>query len=296
VAYVALFVALSGVTYAAGLKKNSVRSKQIKNGQVRNVDLAQSAVSADKLGDGAVGTSKLGPDAVDASKVGPDALGGADIDEASLAGVDAATLGGTAAGGFALAGHNHDATYVNEGQANSVSSSMVTDISRTVSIPLRSFVECDTNAGADINFSSGADNFPDFNNSSTDGQGFSLRFDDAVGAEDQDVSVCSQVLLPHDILLGSPISLQIFAGKDDSQPPGTEVLHCTFAEGGGAITATGNAEMGIFPAFTYDCPADPTPSYYQGDVMSVSISITSSGTMNDTVDIYGVALGYLAIE
>lgn len=79
----ALFVALSGSAYAAGLEANSVGSRQIINGQVKNADLSTNAVTG--------------------AKVAPDSLGGAQIDEASLAQVptaatalDAGQLGGKA--------------------------------------------------------------------------------------------------------------------------------------------------------------------------------------------------------
>ena len=70
VGYVALFLVLTGVAYAAGLEPNSVRSRQIKNGQVRNADLAAGAVTA--------------------SSVAPNALGGDQIDESNLAQVPSA--------------------------------------------------------------------------------------------------------------------------------------------------------------------------------------------------------------
>ena len=40
IGYLALFLALTGITYAAGLPKNSVKSKQIKDGAVRRLSLA----------------------------------------------------------------------------------------------------------------------------------------------------------------------------------------------------------------------------------------------------------------
>ncbi len=90
VGYVAVFLALSGGAYAAGLKANSVRSKQIKDGQVKNPDLGAGSVTSDK--------------------VAPDSLTGGQIDESSLAQVpsaasaDAATnagqLGGQAPSAF----------------------------------------------------------------------------------------------------------------------------------------------------------------------------------------------------
>ena len=79
IGYVALFLALSAGAYAAGLPKNSVKSKQIKDGQVRLNDLA--------------------PDSVDGSKVVADSLTGADIQEGTLQGLDGpATPQGPAGG------------------------------------------------------------------------------------------------------------------------------------------------------------------------------------------------------
>lgn len=55
VASLALFVALGGSGYAAvKLSKNSVGSKQIKNGQVKNADLAKNAVTSSKVKDGSL--------------------------------------------------------------------------------------------------------------------------------------------------------------------------------------------------------------------------------------------------
>jgi hypothetical protein len=70
VGYIALFIALSAGAYAAGLPRNSVKSKQIKDGQVKLADLAQ--------------------DSVDGSKVVDDSLTGADIRESTLQGVGGA--------------------------------------------------------------------------------------------------------------------------------------------------------------------------------------------------------------
>jgi hypothetical protein len=64
VAYVALFVALGAGAYAAGLAKNSVKSKNIAPKQVKRSDIA--------------------PNAVDGSRVKDDSLTGADILESTL--------------------------------------------------------------------------------------------------------------------------------------------------------------------------------------------------------------------
>jgi hypothetical protein len=72
---ICLFVLLGGSAYAAAhLKRNTVKSKQIKDGQVETQDLADGAVTGAKVAD--------------------DSLQGADIDESTLATVDAARTGG----------------------------------------------------------------------------------------------------------------------------------------------------------------------------------------------------------
>jgi hypothetical protein len=50
----AVFIALGGGAYAITLKKNSVRSKQIKAGAVRTGDLANDAVTSQKVADGSL--------------------------------------------------------------------------------------------------------------------------------------------------------------------------------------------------------------------------------------------------
>jgi hypothetical protein len=62
VAYAALFVALGGVSYAAvTLPRNSVASKQIKNGQVKNADVARNAVTSAKVKDGSLLSNDFKP-------------------------------------------------------------------------------------------------------------------------------------------------------------------------------------------------------------------------------------------
>lgn len=62
VGYVALFLALSAGAYAAGLPKNSVSSKQIKNGGVRAADLGANSVDASKVKDGSLTAGDFGGD------------------------------------------------------------------------------------------------------------------------------------------------------------------------------------------------------------------------------------------
>lgn len=69
VGYVAVFLALCGGAYAAGLEKGSVGSKQIKNGEVKEADLADKAVSGKKIVDGDVKGSHLADMAVSGKKI-----------------------------------------------------------------------------------------------------------------------------------------------------------------------------------------------------------------------------------
>ena len=60
VGYVALFIALSAGAYAAGLPRNSVKSKQIKDGQVKLTDLAADSVDGSKVVNGSLSGADFG--------------------------------------------------------------------------------------------------------------------------------------------------------------------------------------------------------------------------------------------
>ncbi len=79
VSLLAIFIALSAGAYAAGLKRNSVKAKQIKDGSVAAVDLKDQAVTGAKVTD----ASLSGADLANLS------LTGADIVEGSLQTVSA---------------------------------------------------------------------------------------------------------------------------------------------------------------------------------------------------------------
>jgi hypothetical protein len=71
VALVALFVALSAGAYAAGLPKDSIKSKQIKAGAVKNPDLADSAVTSPKVADGSLLGRDFAPGELARGEQGP---------------------------------------------------------------------------------------------------------------------------------------------------------------------------------------------------------------------------------
>jgi hypothetical protein len=104
VAYLALFVALSGSAVALSLGRNSVKSKQLAPKAVKASDIAPNAVSGAKVKEDSLGSADVanltGSDITDSS------LTGADIDEASLQGLfrfgDSIPPGTTVIGGWSI--------------------------------------------------------------------------------------------------------------------------------------------------------------------------------------------------
>src|SRR5688572_1321360 len=74
VGYVALFIALGGVTYAAGLAEDSVKSKQIKTGAVRSDEAKDNSLTGSDVADRSI----TGVD------VAGDSLTGAEVAESTL--------------------------------------------------------------------------------------------------------------------------------------------------------------------------------------------------------------------
>ena len=74
----AVFIAIGGGAYAAGLAKNSVKSKQIKNGAVKTVDLGRNAVTSKKVGAGTLLASDFAAGQLPRGPRGPAGAPGAD--------------------------------------------------------------------------------------------------------------------------------------------------------------------------------------------------------------------------
>jgi hypothetical protein len=102
---ICLFLILGGGAYAAAkLGKDTVKSKQIKNGAVQAQDIADGAISVEKLADGSVTAAKIdggsvtggkiADGSVTGAKVADDSLIGNDINESTLFGIDAAKVNG----------------------------------------------------------------------------------------------------------------------------------------------------------------------------------------------------------
>jgi hypothetical protein len=122
VALIALFIALGGPAQAkrlidgGSIRKNTITSRQIKNGTVAKADLSKTAVRsltatpagsvgspqiadgsvlAPDLGIGSVGTSQLTPGAVTASRLAGDSVGGGSVANGSLQTVDIGSFTGS---------------------------------------------------------------------------------------------------------------------------------------------------------------------------------------------------------
>jgi len=80
----ALFIALTGSAFAAGIAKNSVRSAQIVDATVRTVDLRDNAVNAAKIAPDSIGNEELAENAVSSPEVAPDSLTNQDLGAASV--------------------------------------------------------------------------------------------------------------------------------------------------------------------------------------------------------------------
>lgn len=174
----------------------------------------------------------------------------------------------------------------------SVDATSVVDSPRSISFPLRSFVECQTDSGADIGFDTTADALPDFVNSATDGTGFTLRFDDVAGTEDQNSEVCNNFTVPPDYASGGHFRVR---AVKDAHAGATEVINCAVSVNGGALQTAGTVTTSVLATTSYACT--PTiASLAANDSVSYSLSVTSGTTMDDQVDVASVEFVYTATQ
>jgi hypothetical protein len=129
VALIALFVALGGPAQAkrlidgSSIRKNTITSRQVKNGSLAKADLSKTAVRslsatpgnsvrsaqiadgsvlAPDLGLGSVGAGQLQPGAVTASKLAADSVGGGSVANGSLQTVDIGSFSGSVSIDFGM--------------------------------------------------------------------------------------------------------------------------------------------------------------------------------------------------
>jgi hypothetical protein len=167
----------------------------------------------------------------------------------------------------------------------------IANVTRTVSVPLHSFIECTTDAGANLDFNSGADAFPDLINAATDGLGFALVFDDTGGTEDT-TRVCSQFTLPSDYTSGGAFSVR---ASKDADAGATELINCAVSLNGAALLATGTITTTATANTAYTC----TPTFTAAaalDSVGFTLYITSGTTADDAVSITSVGFNYVSTQ
>lgn len=173
-----------------------------------------------------------------------------------------------------------------------VGAAEIADRTASLHVGLREFIECTTDAGADINFSSGADAFPDYINSATNGLGFTLTFDDTGGTEDT-AYICGNLTVPPDYVSGGTFKLLVT--KDAETGANTEVVNCAGSINGAALGTAGTATVTGASAQVITCTPTLT-SLAAGNSVSFEIHLTSGGTMDDTLNIHSVEFQYTATQ
>lgn len=176
--------------------------------------------------------------------------------------------------------------------ASSIDSTEIANITRTVSIPLISFMECTTDAGANIDFSDDADAFPDFTGLATDGLGFFLEFD-STGSSEDTARACDNLTVPEDYASNGLFELVV--AKDAETGANTEVINCAGSINGAALGAGGTVTVSGTALVAYSC--EPTlTSLAAGDSLGFTIYVTSGGTVDDDTQIYSVGFQYTATQ
>lgn len=178
--------------------------------------------------------------------------------------------------------------------AGSIGIGAVADISRTVTIPLTSFVECTTDAGADINYTSGVDASPDFINSATNGLGFTLTFDATGGSPDTEY-VCGNLMVPQDFSATATPVFVIRATKGAETGANSEVINCAGSINGAALGTAGTVTTSGTASAAYTC-APTLTSLAAGNALSFEFHITSGGTADDAVNFQSVEFRYSATQ
>ena len=245
-----LFLLLAGGTAYALDGSNTVFSDDIVNGEVKNDDLAANAVGSGKIADQQVKNADLGAGASSSNTIADGGVQGIDVLNNSLTGDD------------------------------------IGNVTRSVNLPLASFVNVDK--GELIDFSSGADSAPDFASF-----GFSplLTYDAASPNVDADF-VGSSFTVPQDAISGGAgsFALGVFKESDSGSP---DVVICDISLDGGLSGGFfGNASITTVGSDTYTVTPLGGIPFSPGDSIGVSFAMNH----DDVVRIQSIEFRYTATQ
>ena len=183
-------------------------------------DLGPSSVLSSELANGSVVGGMGGDvddDTLNGNDIAPDAISASELNTSAVVG--------------GLGGDVQDGT---------IGADDITNKSAAVSVPLTSFIECTTDAGTFLGLGEQADALPDLINSPTNGQGFTIRFDDGdvagEGASDFGTDICSQVSVPPDFASFNDFGIRVFKDATGGAP---ESLTCAVVVNNGGLASAG---------------------------------------------------------
>lgn len=174
-----------------------------------------------------------------------------------------------------------------------IEASEITNVVRSVLLPLTSFTDCGAATGALIDFSDASgDAIPHFAKSIAEGAEPEIRFDGTGGSPDQNYEICSQFIVPSDYASGG--SFRVSARLTSVAVGATEALTCVAKVNNVAPDAAGSVPITTVSYAFYTCT--PTMTLAAGDFVSLIVSITSPGVMDNHVGLRALEFRYIASQ
>lgn len=170
-----------------------------------------------------------------------------------------------------------------------IAGALAVSVTRSVNLPLFSWIDCTTNAGAAIGFDTTADTLPDFVNSSTDGLGFQIAWDDTGGSLDVGY-ICNTVQVPANYGSGGALTLRLGM---DAVTTNAEFINCQGSINGAALGTVGTTAVTTSTLTSYTCTPTLT-SLAAGNSLGLAVYVTATTALDDIVSLYSADFAYTA--